>query len=68
MQYRKACSLSINYRTTYFICPTFHLNPCHFVTSPFRGTPTAPDGRIGRHLGSMFCEHLARECHGADAP
>ena len=44
------------------------LNPCHFVTSPFRGTPTTPDGRVGRHLGSMSCEHLARECRGAEAP
>ena len=24
------------------------LNPCHFVTSPFRGTPTTPYGRVGR--------------------
>ena len=44
------------------------LNPCHFVTSPFWGTPTTPDGRVGRHLGSMFCVHLARECRGAEAP
>ena len=35
------------------------LNPCHFVTSPFRGTPTTPFGRVGRPRCSTFRESLA---------
>ncbi len=33
----------------FFLCADDNLNPCHFVTSPFRGTPTSPFGRVGRH-------------------
>ena len=45
------------------------LNPSQLsLTAPVRGIPTTPYGRVGRHLGSMSCEHLARECRGADAP
>ena len=43
------------------------LNPCHYVTSPFRGMPTIRFAQVGRHPGSMFFEHLPRECCGADA-
>ena len=35
------------------------LNPCHFVTSPFRGTPTTPYGGSGGPAASTFCESLA---------
>ena len=44
------------------------LTPCHYVTSPFRGMPTIRFAQVGRHPGSMFFEHLPRECRGADAP
>ena len=34
-------------------------NPCHSVTSPIRGIPTAPDVGSGVSAASMFFEHLA---------
>ena len=45
------------------------LNPCHFVTSPFRGTPTTPYGRVGRPRCFNFLRKSRwRGCRGAEAP
>jgi hypothetical protein len=45
------------------------LNPCHFVTSPFRGTPTSPFGRVGRPRCFNFLrKSRLRGCRGAEAP
>ena len=46
-----------------------HLNPCHFVTSPFRGTPTTPFGQVGRPRCFGFLRKSRwRGCRGAEAP
>lgn len=60
---RKKLSLSAGLSSFVEIC----LNPCHSVTSPFRGMPTIRFAQVGRHPGSMFFEHLPRECRGAEA-
>ena len=59
----KSSALRLGFLPLWGIC----LNPCHSVTPPFRGMPTIRFAQVGRHHGSMFFEHLPRECCGADA-
>lgn len=60
---RKKLSLAAGLSSFVGIC----LNPCHYVTSPFRVMPTIRFPQVGRHHDSMFFEHLSLECCGADA-